>query len=348
MEENGEKKIVLGDDVEIRSTLIVRGKKILDGNHHFLRRKTGENCIFQGTLLRNEGEYFSLARVTVSGSGKCDGVKPDMGGRLVEVKSGLCELKEGTRLIENYNMVRKCKGGGGIWVHKGASVLACSGSEIADNMSPYGGGIYLEKGAVLIQNGGLIRNNVAFAVDGNYGGKGTDIGGQGRVVTEKDHITKILIQKQEKKVKNNKKEDKPKEKKKKVRATAAPHPTPAIVVSSAPSQEPKATSKTVLTYRLIPPKKEQVSSTVPPKKTPKVEESEVENMEVETSEVEAMDWERDSVEEPGSTASVEKNWVFHVTDYQKLCQKMEMWSEKSAMERLGKWMEEFKLLGGTE
>lgn len=186
LKEPGEMVLYLQNDIELGKRMDAFGKKVINGGgRYYIRRKVDKEKKYVGTLLCAKGKLLSLQGVILDGGGKLKATPDEIRGRLLEVRSGTAVLDAGTVLRENYNLTWKGNGGGGIWICAGGRVIMKKESRISDNLTMRdGAGVRIERGAVLVMEGGTICDNavVGQSVQKEYDGRGGGIYNEGTLI----------------------------------------------------------------------------------------------------------------------------------------------------------------------
>ncbi len=175
----------LKNDIVVSRTLVVRGRKQLDGEGKYRLRRKASHGSFKGTLLQVKGTLLQLTHITVSGSGKSGGIAGDITGKLVEVDQGTLVIGEGAVLTANYNLSSYTDGGGGVTVHREGVCILESGGVVKDNLTMTGGSaIRVEEGASFVMQGGSLKDNAVVGQkdDSGFDGRGGAVHNRGTAV----------------------------------------------------------------------------------------------------------------------------------------------------------------------
>lgn len=186
LKEPGEMVLYLQNNIELGRRMDALGKKVINGGgRYYIRRKVDKESRYVGTLLCAKGKLLSLQGVTLEGCGRRKETPDEIRGRLLEVKSGTVVLDAGTILRENYNLTWQGNGGGGIWIGSGGRVIMKRESRISDNLTMRdGAGVRIERGGVLVMEGGTICDNavVGQSVQREYDGRGGGVYNEGTLI----------------------------------------------------------------------------------------------------------------------------------------------------------------------
>ena len=171
LEKEGEGMAALGDSFLLEKPLYVKGKKVLLGGGHFLKKKRGKETGKFPLLQVNAGELY-LKDVELNGGVKQNSSQRGGAGPLLEIHKGKACLDGGTRLQDNYLFQRQGVGGG-VHILAGGTLIMKEGSVIQNNYAEESGsGIRIEKGGVAYLSGKVQSCVVKGAVGGaivNYG-----------------------------------------------------------------------------------------------------------------------------------------------------------------------------------
>lgn len=154
LEEPGEAQITLNENIVMRGTIHVCGRKWLRGNGHLIKRGTASGKIFGGTLFSVEGGKFEMQETVVSGGGK--GIR--VYGRLVEVKKGTFILEKKSVLRDNCNSRRGEEGGGAVIVRRQGKFIMKSGEICGNETVTEGAAVCIEGGSFQMRGGVIQRN----------------------------------------------------------------------------------------------------------------------------------------------------------------------------------------------
>ncbi len=185
--ESKEILIRLQANIMVDRCLVAKGKKIIDGGGTYaIKRKVGSGKAYLGTLLRAKGTLLTLQAVTLDGGGRSSKAPKGINGKLLEVNQGTVILQDKTVLKENYNLASRNSGGGGLLLCGGKAIMK-EGSWIVDNLTMQSGaGVRVEKGSVLVLEGGKIQDNAVVGQSSRKGfdGRGGGIYNEGTVIMQ--------------------------------------------------------------------------------------------------------------------------------------------------------------------
>lgn len=179
LEEPGEAEITLNENIVMRGTIHVRGRKWLRGNGHLIKRGSASGKIFGGTLFSVEGGKFEMQETAVSGGGK--GIR--VYGRLLEVKKGTFILEERSVLRDNCNRRRGEEGGGAVIVRRQGKFIMKGGEIYGNETVTEGAAVCIEGGSFQMRGGVIQRNRSRGigAIEG-FDGRGGAISNGGTTV----------------------------------------------------------------------------------------------------------------------------------------------------------------------
>ncbi len=178
-------EVVLSNDIIVNKKIRILGNKRLNGQGCFKIIRGDKGADSGKTLLEQCGGVFVLEEVTIDGAGRNKGAGQNMAGRLIEVRGGTLILNNKTVLTHNYNIMSIGEGGGAICLKRTAKAMLKHGSTVKDNMCVCpGAGVLVEKGATLINDGGVICDNVCFGrkKTGRYAGIGGGVANYGTFI----------------------------------------------------------------------------------------------------------------------------------------------------------------------